>query len=157
VVDEVRREALGVTSVVVSGRDIDRLGARAGQYLLWRFLGRPVWTRAHPFSLSAAPERSRPAFTAVHVGPDSTALDHLHRGARVLVEGPCGRLHAGVRTGDKVLLMASGIGVTRMRALLEGLPTDPATWSSSTGSTRRPTSCSGTSWPRWPPSAARGS
>ena len=125
VVDEVRRETLGVTSVVVSGRDLDRLGARAGQYLLWRFLDRPGWTRAHPFSLSAAPDGSRLRITAVHVGPDSTGLDHLHRGARVLVEGPYGRLHAGVRTGDKVLLMASGIGVTPMRALLEGLPQRP--------------------------------
>jgi predicted ferric reductase len=125
VVDDVRRESLGVTSVVVSGRDLDRLGARAGQYLLWRFLDRPGWTRAHPFSLSAAPDGSRLRITAVHVGPDSTGLDQLHRGARVLVEGPYGRLHAGVRSRDKVLMMASGIGVTPMRALLEGLPQRP--------------------------------
>ncbi len=125
VVEEVRRESLGVTSVVVSGRDLDRLGVRAGQYLLWRFLDRPGWTRAHPFSLSAAPDGSRLRITAVHVGDGSTGLDGLHPGARVLVEGPYGRLHAGVRTGDKVLLMASGIGVTPMRALLEGLPQRP--------------------------------
>jgi ferredoxin-NADP reductase len=125
VVEEIRRESLGVTSVVVSGRDLDRLGARAGQYLLWRFLDRPGWTRAHPFSLSAAPDGSRLRITAVHVGDGSTGLDGLHPGARVLVEGPYGRLHAGVRTTDKVLLMASGIGVTPMRALLEGLSQRP--------------------------------
>lgn len=125
VVDEVRREGLGVTSVVVTGRALDRFSVRAGQYLLWRFLDRPGWTRAHPFSLSAAPDGSRLRITAVHVGDGSTALDHLEPGARVLVEGPYGRLHAGVRTGDKVLLMASGIGVTPMRALLEDLPQRP--------------------------------
>jgi ferredoxin-NADP reductase len=125
VVEEVTRETLGVTSVLVSGRNLDRLGARPGQYLLWRFLGRPGWTRAHPYSLSAAPDGSRLRITAVHVGDGSTGLDHLHPGARVLVEGPYGRLHEGVRSADKVLLMASGIGVTPMRALLEGLPQRP--------------------------------
>jgi predicted ferric reductase len=125
VVEEVRRETLGVTSVVVSGEGLERLGARAGQYLFWRFLDRPGWTRAHPFSLSAAPNGSRLRITAVHVGDGSTGLDHLRPGARVLVEGPFGRLHEGVRSGPKVLLMASGIGVTPMRALLEGLPQDP--------------------------------
>ena len=125
VVEEVRRETLGVTSVVVSGRDLDRLGARPGQYLLWRFLDRPGWTRAHPFSLSAAPDGTRMRITAVHVGDGSTGLDQLKPGARVFVEGPYGRLHDGVRLGEKVLLMASGIGVTPMRALLEGLPQRP--------------------------------
>jgi len=125
VVHEVRRETLGVTSVVMSGRDLERLGARAGQYLMWRFLDRPGWTRAHPFSLSAAPDGFRLRITAVHVGDGSTGLDQLRPGARVLVEGPYGRLHEGVRTGDKVLLMASGIGVTPMRALVEGLPQQP--------------------------------
>ncbi len=125
VVHSVRRETIGVTSVVVTGRDLDRLRVRPGQYLLWRFLGQPGWTRAHPFSLSAAPDGVRLRFTAVHVGDGSTRLDQLHPGSRVLVEGPYGRLHAGVRTRPKVLLMASGIGVTPMRALVEGLPQAP--------------------------------
>jgi ferredoxin-NADP reductase len=61
----------------------------------------------------------------VHVGDGSTGLDRLRPGARVLVEGPYGRLHEGVRTRTKVLLLASGIGVTPMRALVEGLPQEP--------------------------------
>ena len=40
-------------------------------------------------------------------------------------EGPYGRLHEGVRTRRKVLLMASGIGITPMRALLEELDQRP--------------------------------
>jgi ferredoxin-NADP reductase len=28
----------------------------AGQFLNWRFLTGPGWTRAHPYSLSAAPD-----------------------------------------------------------------------------------------------------
>jgi ferredoxin-NADP reductase len=43
----------------------------------------------------------------------------------VLVEGPYGRLHAGVRTRRKVLLMGAGIGITPLRALLEELEQGP--------------------------------
>ncbi|HYY09523.1 MAG TPA: hypothetical protein VE781_01220, partial [Kineosporiaceae bacterium] len=43
----------------------------------------------------------------------------------VAVEGPYGRLHAGVRTRRKVTLLAGGIGVTPLRALLEELPQGP--------------------------------
>ena len=125
VVAEVRPEGPDVTSVVVVGRRLDRLGARAGQFLHWRFLDAPGWSRAHPYSLSAAPDGRSLRITAAHVGDGSSALRSLRPGSRVHVEGPFGRLHAGARRRQKVLLMASGIGVTPMRALLEGLPQSP--------------------------------
>lgn len=43
----------------------------------------------------------------------------------MLVEGPYGRLIPAVRTRRKVTLMASGIGITPMRALLEELDYEP--------------------------------
>ena len=125
VVAEVRPEGPGVTSVVVVGRELDRFGARAGQFLHWRFLDAPGWSRAHPYSLSAAPDGRSLRITAAHVGDGSSALRSLRPGSRVHVEGPYGRLHAGIRRRQKVLLMASGIGVTPMRALLEELPQGP--------------------------------
>ena len=51
----VRRESADVISVLISGRDLGRLPGAAGQFYNWRFLGRPGWTRAHPYSLSVAP------------------------------------------------------------------------------------------------------
>ena len=125
VVTEVRPESDSVTTVVVGGRDLDRLDARAGQYFQWRFLSGPGAGRAHPYSLSAAPDGKTLRFTAAHLGDDSASLARLKPGTRVMVEGPYGRLHAGVRTRRKVLLMASGIGVTPMRALLEELDQRP--------------------------------
>jgi len=125
VVAEVRPEGPGATSVVVVGRRLDRFGARAGQFLHWRFLDAPGWSRAHPYSLSAAPDGRSLRITAAHVGDGSSALRSLRPGSRVHVEGPYGRLHAGFRRRQKVLLMASGIGVTPMRALLEELPQGP--------------------------------
>ena len=44
-----------------AGRDLDRVGAQPGQFFLWRFLTGQGWARAHPFSLSAAPDQPTPA------------------------------------------------------------------------------------------------
>jgi ferredoxin-NADP reductase len=43
----------------------------------------------------------------------------------VAVEGPYGRLHTGVRTTDKTVLVGAGIGITPLRAILEELPASP--------------------------------
>ena len=125
VVSQVRAEAPGVTSVVLTGRDLDRLPVGAGQFFQWRFVDAPGATRAHPYSLSAAPDGRTLRITAAHLGDGSAQLADLRPGCRVMIEGPYGRLHAGVRTRQKVLLMASGIGVTPLRALLEELPQRP--------------------------------
>ena len=54
-VHRVVQEADRVVSIYVSGRELERLGAEAGQFFRWRFLTRDGWWQAHPFSLSAAP------------------------------------------------------------------------------------------------------
>lgn len=122
---DVRREGPGVTTVTVGGPGVARIRARAGQFFQWRFVGEDGWTRAHPYSLSAAPDGRTLRFTAAHVGDGTAGLAALRPGTRVLLEGPYGRLHDGVRTRRKVLLMGSGIGITPMRALLEGLDQGP--------------------------------
>jgi predicted ferric reductase len=48
VVQEVRAESETVTTVVMGGRNLHRLPVRAGQFLQWRFLDGPGFTRAHP-------------------------------------------------------------------------------------------------------------
>ncbi len=122
---DVRSEGPGVTTVTVGGDGVRHLPVRAGQFLHWRFLDGPGWTRANPYSVSAAPDGRTLRFTASHVGDGSARLAGLRPGTRVLVEGPYGRMHGGVRERRKVLLMGSGIGITPMRALLEELPQAP--------------------------------
>jgi len=124
VVEQVVHEGPGVVSVIVRGRRLDRL-AGAGQFLTWRFRGREGWTRGHPFSLSAVPTRERARITVKALGDGSSALAGLRPGSRVMVEGPYGRLHAGVRTRRKVTLIGSGIGITPLRALLEEFEQQP--------------------------------
>ena len=122
---DVRAEGPGVTTVTVGGSGVRRMPVRAGQFFQWRFLDGPGWSRGNPYSISAAPDGRTLRFTAAHVGDGSARLARLEPGTRVLVEGPYGRMHAGVRARRKVLLMGSGIGITPMRALLEELDQAP--------------------------------
>jgi predicted ferric reductase len=116
-------EGPGVVSVYVTGRRLDRLRVEAGQFLLWRFLGAPGQSRAHPYSLSAAPDGHSLRITVQAVGDDSAGVRHLRPGSRVLVEGPYGRL--GTRTTRKVALVGAGVGMAPIRALAEGLDYAP--------------------------------
>ena len=56
VVTDVRSENDGVTTVTVGGPAPAPAAGAGGAVLAWRFLGGPGWTRAHPYSLSAAPD-----------------------------------------------------------------------------------------------------
>ena len=122
---DVRHESPSVVSVTVAGSRLAKLPVRGGQFLQWRFLDGPGWTRAHPYSLSAAPDGRTLRLTAAVVGDGTDRLRGLRPGTRVLLEGPYGRLHEGVRTQRKVLLIGAGVGITPLRALLESLPAAP--------------------------------
>jgi predicted ferric reductase len=122
VVSHVAAESPTVTSVVMTGRRLHQLPARAGQFFQWRFLDGPGWTRANPYSLSAAPDGRSLRITAEAVGGSSARLAALRPGTKVLLEGPYGRLHAGVRTSGKTVLIGAGVGIAPLRAILEELP-----------------------------------
>jgi ferredoxin-NADP reductase/DMSO/TMAO reductase YedYZ heme-binding membrane subunit len=125
VVERVVPEGAGVISVIMRGRDLERLRASAGQFFTWRFLDGHGWTRGNPYSLSAAPTPTHLRISARNLGDGSGRLARLKPGTRVLVEGPYGRMHPGVRTRRKVTLLAAGIGVTPLRAVLEDLEQGP--------------------------------
>ncbi|MGY1624537.1 ferric reductase-like transmembrane domain-containing protein [Geodermatophilus sp. SYSU D00965] len=118
-------EGDGVVSVYLTGRGLHRLPAEAGQFLTWRFLTGPGWTRAHPYSLSAAPDGRSLRITVKDLGDGSGALRALRPGTRALVEGPYGRLSARARTRRRVALIGAGVGITPLRALAEGLDYAP--------------------------------
>jgi predicted ferric reductase len=117
-VEAVVPESDDVVSVYVTGRDLDRLPARAGQFFVWRFPGHHGWWRANPFSLSAAPGGGRLRLTAKAVGDTSASLRHLG-GGRVFLEGPYGAFTSAQRTRGGTVLVAGGVGITPVRALLE--------------------------------------
>lgn len=115
----VTQESDNVVSVHVTGRHLDRLPARAGQFCIWRFTGHNHWWLANPFSLSAAPDGHRLRLTAKAVGSASAGLRHVPVGSRVFIEGPYGAFTSLHRTRPGALLIAGGVGITPVRALLE--------------------------------------
>jgi predicted ferric reductase len=119
-------EGPGVVSVYVTGRRLQHLGAHPGQFFLWRFLDRRRIWQAHPFSLSAAPHQDALRITVKASGDFSRRLADVRPGTRLIAEGPLGTFTAARRRAGtgKVLLVAGGIGVTPIRALLETLDGD---------------------------------
>ncbi|MEU7875882.1 ferredoxin reductase family protein [Dactylosporangium sp. NPDC049140] len=120
-------EAPGVVSVHLRGRRLDRLPVRAGQFFLWRFLDGPGWSRANPYTLSAAPRTDQLRITVKDLGDGSGRVASLRPGTRVLIEGPFGVMTAARHRRHKVLLIAAGVGITTMRALLDDLVPAAAT------------------------------
>jgi len=101
-------EAPGVVSVYVTGRRLDRLTARAGQFFLWRFLAGDGWWKAHPYSLSAAPTDGYLRLTVKATGDASSVMQRLAVGTPVFAEGPYGAFTEDQRTQPRVLLIAGG-------------------------------------------------
>lgn len=123
-VADVVAEGPGVVSIRIEGRRLEQLRARPGQFFVWRFLTRGRWWKAHPFSLSAAPDGRSLRITVKALGDDTAAFASIPVGTRVVAEGPFGLFTADRRRREKVLLIAGGIGVTPVRALMEELRGD---------------------------------
>ena len=119
---DVTAEGPDTVSVVMQGRDLDRLPVFGGQFFQWRFLARGMWWQAHPYSLSAVPVRDHLRITVKRLGDHSADLAMLKRGTRVAVEGPYGVFTPDARRSDKVLLVGAGVGSAPVLALLQDLP-----------------------------------
>jgi ferredoxin-NADP reductase/DMSO/TMAO reductase YedYZ heme-binding membrane subunit len=124
-VTSVAPEGDGLLSVYMTARRGTTMPVEAGQFFNFRFVSGTGWTRAHPYSLSAAPDGRNLRITVKVVGDGSAALRLLRPGTRVLIEGPYGRLSARARTQRKVALIGAGVGVTPLRALAEELDYAP--------------------------------
>jgi predicted ferric reductase len=118
-VEAVVRETDEIFSLSVTGRELDRLAVRAGQFFVVRALTRRDLLHAHPLSISAAPDGRRIRFTIRVAGEGTRALRALRPGTRLLLEGPYGNMHGARRTGRRLLFVAGGVGISPIRALAE--------------------------------------
>jgi len=121
-VASVTEEAPNVYSLTVTGKNIKKMAVSGGQFFQWRFMAKGLWWHSHPYSLSALP---RPPFLRVTVkgiGDQSSAVAQLKPGTRVFVEGPYGVFTHHATTMSDVTLIAAGVGITPIRAMLEDLP-----------------------------------
>jgi len=123
-VESVTAEGPRVVSLRITGRRLDRLDARPGQFFLWRFLSRGRWWESHPFSLSEAPNGRTLRITVRAAGDFTRRVGEIPPGTRVIAEGPFGVFTEVVRRGERVLFIAGGIGITPIRAMLEQMAGD---------------------------------
>ncbi|NEM90084.1 ferredoxin reductase family protein [Galbitalea soli] len=118
-VTSVEAVAPGVANIHLSGRKLKDLDSDGGQFFVWRFWTAKTWWHSHPISLSSVPTDTTARITVRALGNGSTRLGRLPRGTRVTIEGPYGLFTEAARTSPKLAIIAAGIGVTPVRALLE--------------------------------------
>ena len=111
--------APGVTSIHLRGRDLRALGSSGGQFFIWRFWTGRTWWHSHPLSLSSMPTDRSARITVRDLGNGSRRLRAIPAGTRVSIEGPYGLFTRHARTSPKLAVVAAGVGVTPIRALLE--------------------------------------
>jgi len=109
----------GVVSIIMRGRGLRALGATGGQFFIWRFWTGSTWWHSHPISLSAMPTDTSARITVRDLGAGSRRISDVPPGTRVSMAGPYGIFSDVARTAPKMAVMAAGIGVTPVRALLE--------------------------------------
>ncbi|HET6622736.1 MAG TPA: ferredoxin reductase family protein [Candidatus Saccharimonadales bacterium] len=117
-VERVVKETPSTTSVYITGRGLDRLAARPGQFVMVRVLQSGFWLQEHPFSLSLIqPNQLR--LTIRRIGDYTSKVGQINPGSRLLISGPFGRFTEAVADTDKRLFIAGGVGITPLRPLAE--------------------------------------
>jgi predicted ferric reductase len=118
-ISRIERVSTDVVSIYLTGRNLTTLGSGGGQYFVWRFWSARTWWHSHPISLSAVPTSSELRITVRELGRGTTQIARLRPGTRVWLEGPYGLFTDAGRTAPKLAVVAAGIGITPIRALLE--------------------------------------
>ncbi|GAA2677443.1 ferredoxin reductase family protein [Actinoplanes palleronii] len=125
-VTHVERIAPDVVSIHLAGRRLDRLRAAGGQYAIWRFWTRATWFHGHPVSLSAVPTATTARITVRALGKGSDRISRVRPGTRVGFAGVFGVFTAAARRSPRLAVVAAGVGVTPVRALLEDSRLQPS-------------------------------
>ena len=118
-VGRIEKETDDVTSLYITGRNLDEFPIRAGQFMILRFLSKQMWWQAHPFSLSCLPNEDHIRVSIKNLGDFTSQVPTIPPGTNVLIDGPHGAFTAKQCTQEKILLIGAGIGITPLRSLIE--------------------------------------
>lgn len=121
VVQKVVRENRDTLTLWVKTKKDMAMSAQGGQYFNLRLKAGKKWWEAHPYSLSHIPKDGILKFTVKELGDHSRWLKTLKPGTKVLLEGPYGKFTADKLQGSQVILIAGGIGITPIKALIQSL------------------------------------
>ncbi len=119
-IDRIVREAPDVHSIYITGRNLAAFRYRPGQFANLFFLQKGMLF-AHPFSFSLPPGGSEIRFTIRGAGDFTSRINKLEAETRVVIDGPLGVFTREIAQTDKFLLIAGGIGITPIRAMIEPL------------------------------------
>lgn len=120
-IEKIIAETPDVTSVYISGKQIDQFKFNPGQFVIVRFLDKQRRWQAHPFSLSQ-PFNGQNIRLSIKASGDFTATTYnLQFTTPVLLEGPYGVFTPNKLKNNKALLIAGGIGITPIRGIMEAL------------------------------------
>lgn len=114
-------ESHDVTSVYVTGRDMASFKYQAGQYSNLNFLDMKRWWSKHPFSISTAYNGDHIRFSIKNSGDFTQTIPQLKPGTTIFLDGPLGLFIPELATREKLLMIAGGIGITPLRAMIEEL------------------------------------
>lgn len=117
-VEKVTSETPDVHSIYVAGSGVKNLRYQPGQFAIWWFLDKDRWWQGHPFSLTSQPGQGSLRLSFKQSGDYTASLDQIKPGTPVIFDGPSGRFTANASQNPKVLLIAGGIGVTPLAAML---------------------------------------
>jgi predicted ferric reductase len=118
-VQKIVQEKKNVSSLYISGKQIEKFDVQAGQFMILRFLTKGFWWQAHPFSLSQVSDGKTIRVTIKNVGDFTGDIPHIRPGTKVLIDGPYGVFTEAAAKEKKIVLVAAGIGITPIRSLLE--------------------------------------
>lgn len=121
VVTRVAEEASGVRSIYIGGKNIQDFSYTAGQFAKFWFVAKGFWLEEHPFTISLEPGGEELRITPKELGDFTARMKRLPVGTPVVVDGPYGRFTQAVATTKKLVMIAGGIGITPMRAMLGAL------------------------------------
>lgn len=119
-IEKVEKETNDVYSIYIQGTDMGKYNFQSGQYANLTFFQKGMWF-THPFSFSCAPNGKYLRFSIKSLGDFTSEINTLTVNTQVLIDGPMGLFTENQATTEKFLLIAGGIGITPLRALIETL------------------------------------
>jgi len=120
-VSDITPETTDVCSLSISGLNMEYFNFEPGQFIFVRFLAKGFFHEKHPFSVSGRVQNNKVRISVKALGDFTRKIPDIPIGTRVVIDGPHGIFSLKTSLASKMLLIAGGIGITPIRAIVEKL------------------------------------